>query len=109
VHYDNFLLIKFTSGIRNIACNLYSLYFPELYFLVDLVVKSQTIVVTTYKKCCECCSKSMFLIKQCIIYNMYLRFAMLCLYFASFDICACLNVLILRTINIGCLYFCHTS
>jgi len=28
----NFLLIKFTLVIWMIACNLYSLYFPELYF-----------------------------------------------------------------------------
>jgi len=28
---ENFLLIKLTSVIWNIACKLYSLYFPELY------------------------------------------------------------------------------
>jgi len=32
LHQDNFLLIKFTSVNCNIACNVYSLYFPELYF-----------------------------------------------------------------------------
>jgi len=33
LYEDNFLHIKFTAVIWNIACSLYSLYFPEIYFV----------------------------------------------------------------------------
>jgi len=33
LHKDNFLLIKFTLVLWYIACNLYSLYFPDLCFV----------------------------------------------------------------------------